>query len=293
MRPRLALTFAAVLGAAVVPVTVWSSSAEAAATPACKSSGVATSTCVITWTGNAFSPSTLSVQAGVAVEWANQGQGIGYGALTVTPAKGAPNQFAATKVQPGETSKPVVMAKSGTETVEGSQRISPIQTNVNHGVIHVVPKPASPPPATHSPAPASHPAHQTTKPTSKPAAAPAPAPAPPTGVTNPPPLGIGTVPAPAPSPAGPGPQVAGPQPVPVPTETAAPTTAVPAQALSQSVPARKYGLPGALAAVLLAGVAVGVVRLARVEYANGNGNGNGSSNGPGAGEPPVGGGNPE
>ena len=81
--------------------------------------------------------------------------------------------------------------------------------------------------------------------------------------------------------------------MPVPTETAAPTTAVPAQALSQSVPARKYGLPGALAAVLLAGVAVGVVRLARVEYANGNGNGNGSSNGPGAGEPPGGGGNPE
>jgi hypothetical protein len=32
------------------------------------------------------------------------------------------------------------------------------------------------------------------------------------------------------------------------------------------VPARKYGLPGAVAAVLLTGVVVGVVRLARVEF---------------------------
>jgi hypothetical protein len=36
------------------------------------------------------------------------------------------------------------------------------------------------------------------------------------------------------------------------------------------VPARKYGLPGALAAVLLTGVFVGVVRLARIDFGNGH-----------------------
>jgi hypothetical protein len=51
---------------------------------------------------------------------------------------------------------------------------------------------------------------------------------------------------------------------PTPTPVAAP------RALAQAVPARKYGLPGALAAVLLTGVVVGVVRLARVDYGNGH-----------------------
>jgi hypothetical protein len=52
-----------------------------------------------------------------------------------------------------------------------------------------------------------------------------------------------------------------------PTPTAAPTTPadVPTT-LAQPVAARRIGLPGALAGVLLVGVVAGVYRLARVEY---------------------------
>jgi hypothetical protein len=261
------------VGVAVVPAAIVlaaAAPAQAAGPSACKSTGTATTTCVITWTGSVFSPASVTVQAGVAVEWTNQGHPLtGPGTLTITPGNKAPNQFPPIQLKPGQTSKPVAMSRTGTETVRGSQPISLIQTNVNTGTIKVVPRPVTPPPPPATSNPTSHTAH-TTKPATGPA--PPPPPAPPTGITNPPPLGAGAVPQPAPSPAGPGPVVAGPQPTPTPAaESPAATTDVPARALGQPVPARKYGLPGALAVVLLAGVAVGVVRLARVEYANGNG----------------------
>jgi hypothetical protein len=267
VRPRLAALAAAAFVAA--PLLLLAAPAEAA-----------TPTVTITWDGTKFTTNP-TVASGTIVKWKNAGTQPTAGNLRIT-YKSGPTKFNPISVAPGATSTGTKLTGGSAatkEVVHGSQPVL-VQTNVGDGTITIQAVGQPVPAPSHSPT-----SHPTTKPThtTKPAPAkpaPAPKPAPPTGVTNPPPLGVGAVPAPAPSPAGPGPQVAGPQPVPAPTETAAPTTTeVPPQALGQSVPARKYGLPGALAAVLLAGVAVGVVRLARVEYANGNGNGHHSVDG--------------
>ena len=101
-------------------------------------------------------------------------------------------------------------------------------------------------------------------------------------MTNPPPLGIGVLaPTAAPLPTDPDPLLAGPGGVLIPTPQ--PSAVDVPRALAQSVPARKYGLPGALAVVVLGGVAVGVVRLARVEFGNGHTNGHGGGHGAGPG----------
>ena len=266
MRPRLA---AALAGVSLVPAALLLAAPAEAATP----------TVTITWDGSKFT-SNPTVSSGTIVKWKNAGTTPTAGALQIT-YKSGPTKFAPISIAPGATSSGTKMTGLSTttrEVVRGSQPVL-VQTNVGNGTITIRAVAPPPPPATHPPTtkPTS-PATHTTQPATQPA--PKPAPAPPTGVTNPPPLGIGGVAPPAPSPVGPGPLVAGPQPQPTPTPDAvAPASEVPARALSQSVPARKYGLPGTLAAVLLAGVAVGVVRLARVEYANGNGHA--------AGEPPT------
>jgi hypothetical protein len=256
----------AALSVALIPLTLLAvpSRAEAATTP----------TVTITWDGSKFT-SNPSVATGTIVKWKNAGTSPTAGKLKIT-YKSGPTQFSPITIAPGATSSGTKMtggSVSAKEVAHGSQPVL-VQTNVGDCTITIVPRPATPPP-TRPPTqpPTSNPTSHTSH-TTKPAAKAAPPPAPPTGVTNPPPLGAGAgaVPQPAPSPAGPGPVVAGPQPTPTPAaESPAVTTDVPARALGQSVPARKYGLPGALAVVLLAGVAVGVVRLARVEYANGNG----------------------
>jgi hypothetical protein len=75
------------------------------------------------------------------------------------------------------------------------------------------------------------------------------------------------VPPPGTTPAPQGPVVAGPLPSPSPPDGTTATADGPINtSLSQPVKARRLGLPGALAAVLVAGVVVGVVRLAKAEF---------------------------
>src|SRR4051794_29509191 len=255
---RPALTALAVVGTTLPLATMLLMTPAQAATP----------TVTITWDGSRFT-STPTIASGTIVKWKNANSAPTAGSLRVS-YKSGPTKFSDVTVAPGATSKGTPMtggSKASNEGVHGRQQVSLIQTNVNDGTIHVGAKPAAPapsntttkPPASHSNPPAAH-----SNPPKAPAAQTTPPPA--AGLTNPPPLGVGAIPTPAPSAPGPGPQVAGPVPL-----TPAPTTLqadVP-HALSQPVPARKYGLPGALAVVLLTGVVVGVVRVARSEFGNG------------------------
>ncbi len=270
---RPALVVLAIAGAAVVaalPVAgglVWTP-ARAATTP----------TVTITWDGSKFSTVSKPIASGTIVKWKNSGTaevlGVGDGTLEVT-YKSGPTSFSKITVEHNATS-------SGTKIVGGSKQANEVfNGHDNSGddatgtvAVSAAPPPPSPKPSTkpptHSPTP--KPTHKTTSPTHSPSPKPS---SPPLGVTNAPPLGIGVLPGPKTSVQGPGPQVAAPDDIEPSLQPPVPSEDVP-HVLGQPVPARKYGLPGALAAVLLAGVAVGVVRAARTEVGNGNGNGNGT-----------------
>jgi hypothetical protein len=260
VRPSLKAVLVLAIAAAPTALLVGAPARAATDPKACPTKGTATASCLITWTGSTFSPVKTSVRAGVSVVFHNANSGALARDVTVSGTK--PTKFSV-KITPGASSKAQTLA--GTETVSGQE--SGALGNSGTATITVVPAPTTPPttkPPTSSPKPKPS-THSTT-----PATSPAPQPTGPAlGVTNAPPLGIGVL-APTASPAGPGPQVAGPDDLfggPTPTPT--PVAEAP-RALAQSVPARKYGLPGALAAVLLTGVVVGVVRLARVDLGNGH-----------------------
>jgi plastocyanin len=237
--------------------------AHAATTPVCSGSKENTATCYVDWKSGVLTPAKITVRVGVSVLWHNNNSTpiLDGGTVTLASAKGAPTTFSVTAGTRSAT-KSVKFSKAGTEKYTGNDGTS----GTTAGTITVAAAPTPTP--THSTA-SSSPKPKSTHSTT-PATSPAPQPtSPPLGVTNPPPLGIGVL-APTPSPAGPGPMVAGPDdlfgaPTPTPTSVAAAP-----RALAQSVPARKYGLPGALAAVLLTGVVVGVVRLARLDFGNGH-----------------------
>ena len=229
----------------------------------------ATPTVTITWDGDKFT-STPTIASGTIVKWRNDGSGGlagigGDGTLTVT-YKSGPSRFSTVNVAHGATSSGTTInggSAQANEVVNGHDQSGSDRT----GTIVVKATPASPKPS---------PTHSTTspKPTHSSSSKASPSAAP-IGVVNPPPLGVGVA-SPSPSPAGPGPLVAAAPPDELPTpEPSVDADVPPTHALAQSVPARKLGLPGALAAVLLTGVVVGVVRLARVEFGNGNGYGNG------------------
>ncbi|MFL6239628.1 MAG: hypothetical protein ACJ735_09105 [Actinomycetes bacterium] len=260
---------AVVLTAAVAPAALWlMTPAVAAVTPACSSKSVNTKTCVVVWSSDSLTPATMKLQAGASVIWHNGNTNIIEGTVELQSAHGAPTTFDVS-AGPGTSTKPLRFSRVGTEKYTGSDTLKSGVPGTITVVAAPTSSPPSPPPRSSPPTPPSHPPAPPPPGggggTSNP---PPPAPAP-LGVTNPPPLGVGVLPTPAPSLPGPNPLVATPN-LGIPT-TPTPT-AVPAdvpKALGQSVPARKYGLPGALAAVLLAGLVVGVVRAARAE-ANGH-----------------------
>jgi hypothetical protein len=209
---------------------------------------------LITWTGTAFSPAKTSIQSKVSVVFHNANSAPFGSNVRISGTK--PTSFTVT-LDPGTSSKPVTFTATGNETIDGKETATLGDSST--ATVTTTAAPQSPPPATHSPAASSAPSHGSGS-----TASPAPSSVP-TAVTNPPPLGIGVIPTPSALPRGPDPLVAGPgfEDTPTPEPSSAD---IPAKALSQSVPARKYGLPGAVAAVLLTGVVVGVVRLARVEF---------------------------
>jgi hypothetical protein len=224
----------------------------------------------IVWDGAKFT-SAPTVASGTTIKWTNAGGPLD-GSLTIT-YKAGPTKF--TKpitIAKGKTSSGLVMTGASTkknEIVDAAE--SGLGGTTTTGTIHVnaAPKPAPTPStsATSSPKP-------TVGSTGKPK--PSPTPSPSTGVlglgaTSNPPIGVGALPSLSPSPSGPQPDLAGPTIGELgPTPSATPTTGATVTSLAQPVKARRLGLPGALAAVLLAGVGVGVVRLARAEY-GGNG----------------------
>jgi hypothetical protein len=224
----------------------------------------ATPTVTIHWDGAKFT-SDPTVASGTKVTWVNDASGPLQGSVTIHYVSG-PTKFNDVTIATAKSTSVTMTggSKQATETYTGHESGVAGQNDTGTIVVKAKPTPA-PTHTTSSPPKSSKPSSSKPKPT------PTPTTAPPV-VTNPPPLGIGVL-GPTPSPAGPGPLLAGPDPGLSPTPEAAPNANAP-RALSQSVPARKYGLPGAIAAVLLTGVAAGVVRLARVEYGNGNGNGN-------------------
>jgi hypothetical protein len=237
----LAVIALAVVGAAVTPAR--------AATP----------TVTINWDGSQFT-STPTVASGTVVKWHNAGGQLD-GSVTIS-YKSGPTTFKSVTVDKGRTSSGTTMtggSKQEDEVVTGQESDAALNQNDKaNGTIHVKAQPAPAPSPTHT---TSRPSPKPTHP-SVPEPTPTPSPSAPLTVTNPPPLGVGAAPTPTATPSGPNPLVAlPPQPPPSPTLEPALTDAP--RALAQAVPARKYGLPSVLAAVLLAGVGVGVVRARR------------------------------
>jgi plastocyanin len=255
--------------------------AHAAVIPQCTGTPTAASVCNIDW-NNGFTPPKVRIRAGTSIVWSNSEV---TGNVTVAEQKTTPKQTVAFTrvVSAGGNSSgkpdggPVTFRNTGAQYTEKYQGdpSTPLGVIKNAQII-VVPPPASPPPASSPPA----------KPPPPHSGKPSPTPSPGTSVlgqgsANNPTLGVGVLPTPGASPPPPPPALALPaigEPGPTPSET--PTVEAAATSLSQPVKARRLGLPGALAAVLVAGVAVGVVRLAKAEY-GGNGTNGGNAQPPG------------
>ena len=279
----LRLLTAAVLAGPAVVLLALATPARAAEEPpapvaACSADAkkpTTATTCRIVWTGSEFVPTKAAVVSGVGVVFKNNGgafrAGIGDGTLTVRYQSGETNfDTKPIQVASGASSKPLVLTnKTGKpEEVVTGQDQSVAGTPVLYTItVKAAPKPSpTPSPSTSTP-PKPEP---TTGSSPKPGTTAAP------GTTvlgqgqaNVPTLGSGNIFATPGAPNAPlGPLVAGPD-FADPNASPAPEANIEPQAgasLAQPVDARRLGLPGALAAVLVAGVLVGVVRLARAEY---------------------------
>jgi plastocyanin len=236
----------------------------------------ATSTATVTWSSDGFG-STPKLHVGDAVRWRNTTN------FDLVVGDTTSNWSYQKTVAANSTSTAYTFTKAGSYGFRGTGGL--LGTTSDSGTISVTaPKPSPTPSRTHT----SSPKPDTSQPKSpkpdqsKPSGggkhhgsndrSPSPAPVGGIGSAGNPALGAGELLPPFRNGTGkqPTPLVApGSTPSPVPTASVdAFGDPVPVEGvtLAQPVPARRFGLPGAVAAVLVAGVVVGVVRLAKAEY---------------------------
>jgi plastocyanin len=271
----LRLLTAAIVAAPAAALLALASPAHAAEAPvpapcpnSAKTTKAATADCSVHWDGQALSPASARIQAGVTVTWINDDT-----PTLVDPADtvyldstGGPKTF--NKEVPPEGGRRIqLFDKAGKATYSATTR-SVADPDFVDGTIVIVPVPTPDP--TPAPTKSTSPSPPSTGTTPNPTRT-TPAPGATVlgqGQANVPTLGSGNLfPSPGATPVPLGPLVAGPDFVdpnasPIPDATQPQAGA----SLAQPVDARRLGLPGALAAVLVAGVLVGVVRLARAEY---------------------------
>jgi plastocyanin len=263
-----AVAVIAVAGAAVLGL------AAIAATPA---TAAGSTTATVTWSNGSFSGNPR-LHAGDAVRWRNNsGQPL--------EVKGTTSNWKAysVTVAANATSASHKFTTAGSYGFSGTGGL--LGTQTDSGTITVTAPQSSPTP---SKTPTSKPSPHTSKPASSPPpkhptrhhhqggsgsnSTPSPTFTGGVGAAGGPQLGAGELNPPVRPGHGnaPDPVVASPGVTPTPAPTASvdafgdPVTTE--ATLAQPVPARRFGLPGAVAAVLVAGVIVGVVRLARAEY---------------------------
>jgi plastocyanin len=251
---------AALLGGAVALIGAGAASGAPA-------TAAASSTLVVHWNGQSFSPSTEHIVAGQSVAWRNDS-----GLLTLRVKSSTGNwHYGPQSVAPGKTSPAHRFSAKGSYGYQ-DPRLGGASGSI---VVAAKPKPTTSP--TTRPTPTQPPTHPPThRPSSRPTGSPRPVQLPkhhPSAHPSASPIGqIGnpTVPGlgpglstPSPTPGVPLPQVIGPVPAtpgPVPAPSPSVTAATTATGLTQPVPVRKFGLPAAIAAVVLAGLVVAVAR---------------------------------
>lgn len=212
----------------------------------------------------------MKIYAGVTITFVNDDTGLAGNSVRFTESSAKP-VFDKTVAKGDTVAVKFSAVRVMTYTATSGAALNP---PTDTGKITVVAKPTpSPTPTTsHSPSPKPQPS---TGPSPQPGSTPPPG----TsvlgqGLSQVPQFGSGTLfPSPGASSAPLGPVIAT---DPSASPTPAPSTDQAATSLSQPVDARRLGLPGALAAVLVAGVVVGVVRLARAEFGDGTNHGGGA-----------------